>query len=31
MDILFIETTLGYNIDTQSSNKECKFGEAIVT
>ncbi|XP_022175938.1 cytochrome P450 4C1-like [Myzus persicae] len=24
------QTTMGYNLDTQSNNKECEFGEAIV-
>ncbi|XP_022175937.1 cytochrome P450 4C1-like [Myzus persicae] len=24
------ETTMGYNLDTQSNNKQCEFGEAIV-
>ncbi|CAI6359143.1 unnamed protein product [Macrosiphum euphorbiae] len=24
------QTTMGYNLDTQSNNKECEFGEAII-
>lgn len=28
--LLFIENAMGYNLDTQSNNKECEFGEAIL-
>ncbi|KAL4123114.1 hypothetical protein QTP88_015344 [Uroleucon formosanum] len=28
--ILFLETTMGYNLDTQSNKKDREFGEAIV-
>lgn len=30
MGILFLETTMGYNLDTQSNNTECEFAEAIL-